>query len=242
MKKYYYKKSKKINLRSFGKIAGLFLSLTGIVSLFYVISPLISWQVYFAPVFAESSYQAPIPKTVVITKSTITTLFENATTGVDYTNAQNWFPRMVSKNAQSPKVSSYFLLVPKLGIKDALVSTVDYNLADHLVNYSGTAIPADNGNSVVIGHSTLPQLFDPKNYKTIFANAYKLVVGDEFLATVQNVEYKYKIFSITVVDPDDTSAFSQSYDNSYLTVITCTPPGTTWKRLIIRSALQKING
>ncbi|MBI3070309.1 MAG: sortase, partial [Candidatus Levybacteria bacterium] len=167
----------------------------------------------------------------------------NTITGVDYTNAQNWFPSYnppSGKEAGNPKVSSYALSIPKLKIKNATVSTVGYELDKYLVNYPGTAIPSDNGNAVVYGHSTLPQLFDPGNYKTIFATLYKLSVGDEVFATVENVTYRYKIFSVTVVDPSDTSIFSQTYDNSYLTLVTCTPPGTTWKRLIIKARLQKI--
>ena len=30
--------------------------------------------------------------------------------------------------------------------------------------------------------------------------------------------------NISVVEPSDTSIFQQDYDNSYLTLVTCTPP------------------
>ena len=93
---------------------------------------------------------------------------------------------------------------------------------------------------MIFGHSTLPQLFNAKDYKTIFANAYKLKNGDIIYATVKGVKYSYKIFKTIVVDPSDTSALEQDYDNSYLTLVTCTPPGTTWKRLVIKSRLERI--
>jgi sortase A len=130
--------------------------------------------------------------------------------------------------------------IPKLNIKDALVSAVDDDLAVHLVNLGGTALPPDKGNAVVFGHSTLPQLFDPKNYKTIFAKAYELKVGDELFTNVSGVIYKYRIYNITVVSPEDTSVLEQDYSDSFLTLITCTPPGTIWKRLIIRSRLETL--
>ena len=113
-------------------------------------------------------------------------------------------------------------------------------MAKHLVNYQGTGIPGKNGNAVIFGHSTLPQLFNPKDYKTIFANVYKLKNGDVIYAMINGVTYTYKIFKITVVDPENSSALVQDYDNSYLTLVTCTPPGTTWKRLIVKAVLQEI--
>ena len=121
-----------------------------------------------------------------------------------------------------------------------MVSTVDTDVGKHLVNYEGTSILGDKGNAVIFGHSTLPQLYNPKDYKTIFANAYKLKIGDNIYGFVNGVSYLYKIYNTTVVDPSDTSIFAQSYNNSYLTLVTCTPPGTVWKRLIIKARLEKI--
>ena len=159
----------------------------------------------------------------------------------DYTNAKNWFPNFHPSQALGkPKVLSYILSIPKIRIKDALVSTTDMDLGKHLVNYQGTSIPGDFGNAVIFGHSTLPQLYSPKDYKTIFANAYKLEIGDSIYSIVNGVTYLHKIYNITVVDPNDSSAFTQNYDNSYLTLVTCTPPGTVWKRLVIKARLSKV--
>lgn len=246
MAKYYYKKNSKVLKKAIFRLLGLVIFLGGILILLYVSFPLISWQIYFAPIFASQEIAVPIPKTTIVSETTIKSLIAEATnpiTGVDYTNAKNWFPTYkvpVEGKTESPKVSSYALSIPKLKIENATVSTVGYELDKYLVNYPGTAIPSDNGNAVIYGHSTLPALFNTKDYKTIFATAYKLTVGDEVFATVENVTYRYKIFNVTVVDPSDTSIFSQTYDNSYLTLVTCTPPGTTWKRLIIKARLQKI--
>jgi sortase A len=63
-------------------------------------------------------------------------------------------------------------------------------------------------------------------------------VGDQIILNVEGKDYTYEIFSTTVTTPDDVNIFSQSYDNSYLTLVTCTPPGTVWKRLIVRAVLK----
>jgi len=244
MSNYYYKKVKNYNKKPNKKILGILITIGGIFLLLYVMLPLISWQVYFAPVFASQNIEVPIPKTTVITPSNITSLIStsiNSLGRTDYTNAQNWFPNLnLEKQDKNQNALSYMLSIPSLGVYDATVSTVDYDLAKHLVNYPGTQIPPRNGNSVVFGHSTLPQLFNPKDYKTIFATLYKIKVGNEIFVKSSGVLYKYRVYSIIVVDPQDTSIFSQSYDDSYLTLVTCTPPGTTWKRLIVKSRLEKI--
>lgn len=114
------------------------------------------------------------------------------------------------------------------------------DLTKHLVQFNSDSIPPNEGNSVIFGHSTLPQLYDPNNYKTIFANAYKLTKGDKIIIETSNIKYNYRIESITVVEPTDTSPLAQNFSDSYITIITCTPPGTIWKRLIIKARLESI--
>lgn len=246
MNKYYYQHTKRVyhlSPKIIARIFGLFLFVIGIITVVYVFSPLIIWQFTLAPAFADSQITAPIPNRTILTPSLMKSLISSSLqslSGVDYTDVSNWFPGYAVSTNGTARVSSYFLTIPKLNITNAYVSTTDTNLANHLVSLSGTSIPPDKGNTVIFGHSTLPQLFDPKNYRTIFADAYKLQVGDTFQTTVNNIIYTYQIFSIDVVSPDDTSVLSQTYDDSYVTLITCTPPGTIWERLIIKARLKKL--
>lgn len=243
MPKYYiYQNQGKINPRKIARFLGLVVSLFSLSAIIYIFFPLLSWQVYFAPILANQDIAAPIPKTTIVNSSTLKSLFIDATNnfGTNYLDAGNWFPGYRIKTGGNVRVQSYILSIPNLKIKDAAVSTIDNELDKHLVNYGGTAIPPDNGNAVIVGHSTLPQLFNPHDYKTIFATVYKLRIGDEFLVTVTGVTYTYKIYNIIVTEPSDTSVFSQNYNESQISLITCTPPGTTWKRLIIKARLIKI--
>lgn len=243
MTAYYYKNNNTHYKRFFVRLCGLVLIVLGGSIFFYVSFPLLSWNIYFVPVFASSDLTIPIPKTTIVSKNLLGSLVQNASTiidGTDYQDARTWFPSYQNQNSKAPKTPQYFLSIPKLGITNAVVSTTDYDLDRHLVHYGGTSMPPDVGNAVIFGHSTLPQLFNPNNYKTIFANAYKLQVGDTITVKIENILYTYKIASILVVDPSDTSIFSQNFDGSYLTLVTCTPPGTTWKRLILRAQLEKL--
>lgn len=241
-KKYYIYRSKK-DFKKTARIFSVLLMIAGLLTLIYISFPLISWQIYFSPVFASQDIAVPIPKAKIVNSSTVKSLIYQVTEniGTNYSDAENWFPGYKpGKLKNTPEILSYRISIPKLNIKSAEVTTIDNSLDFHLVNYAGTAIPPNNGNAVIYGHSTLPQLFNPKDYKTIFATLHTLKVEDEISINVQNIEYFYKIFSIIIVDKTDTSIFTQTYDNSYITLVTCTPPGTTWKRLIVKARLQKI--
>lgn len=242
MRSIYIKKIKRKDNKKLLRFLSIGVIFFGLLIFGYVAFPFISWQIYFAPAFASADITTPVPKSQVINSFTLGSLLaeaKNTLAGVDYGNARNWFPDFKG-HTQTDSVPFYFLSISKLGIENAIVSTRSYDLSTHLVHYGGTAIPPDRGNAVIFGHSNLPQLFDAKNYKTIFANLYTLKMDDEIRAEVSGVGYLFKIYSITVVDATDTSIFAQEYDSANITLVTCTPPGTTWKRLIIKARLQKL--
>lgn len=230
------KKNPKIYLKLFG----IFLLILGISIIVYVFFPLISWQIYFAPIFASQDIASPIPKISIVSNNSVESLIGQASESftTDSTNAQNWFPTFKTQKRTDIRITTFKISIPKLNIKNANVSTIDTNLAKHLVNYPGTSIPPEKGNAVIFGHSTLPQLYNKSDYKTIFTNIYTLTPSDEIVVNVLGNEYKYKIESITVVDPENTSVLEQNYSDSFLTLVTCTPPGTIWKRLVIKARLE----
>lgn len=237
-----YKKSKN-NLKKLVRALAIVLLISGVLMTLYAFLPVISWQIYFAPVFASQSLSSPIPKLSIVDQKQIGSLFDSAALNLslDYTNAANWYPGYNPKStSRRNAIVTYRISIPKIDVINAKVGTNNTDLASNLVDYPGTALPPDKGNAVIFGHSTLPQLFNPKDYKTILANAYKLQTGDEILVNLPNITYKYKIINITIVDPEDTSVLEQTYNDSYLTLITCTPPGTIWKRLVIKAKLEPL--
>lgn len=228
-------------LKNILKILGVFLISFGILIIAYVFFPLFYWQLFFAPNFSDQRIITPIPNTELVTEKSIQNLFANATYNrVDSSDATTWFPKYrVEKNNQT-KIKSYTISIPKLKIKNAVVSTTDTDLTKHLVNYSDTPNPPEKGNAVIFGHSSLPQFFNPKDYKTIFTYLYKLQPGDEIIVNYSQKIYKYSVEDIILVDPEDISVLAQNYSSSYLTLVTCAPPGTVWKRLIIRATIRNI--
>ncbi len=228
------RKGKNLNYRLGFRVISIAILLVGLMMFLYTFFPIISWQVYFAPVFASAKIASPIANSVTFSPGSIEGLLSNAASQAttDFTNAYNWYPGLGHEAGQ---IVTYQISIPKIGVENATVTNKDSDLATHLVQFNSDTFPPKEGNTVIFGHSTLPQLFQPGNYKTIFANAYKLKPGDEIIVTQGGRNYMYKIENITVVEPTDTSVLAQDFSDSFITIITCTPPGTIWKRLVIKA-------
>lgn len=241
MNKTYYKKKRTVPTRVIIRACGALLTVGGLSIVLYIFLPLILWQITYAPIFAAQDVTSPIPRTKIVSASTVKSLITasiNSLEGIDYTNAQNWFPGY--SGTRNTIAKSYFLSIPKIHLGNVFVSGTDNDLSKHLVHFGDSALPGQKGTTIVFGHSTLPQLYNPTDYKTIFAHLHEIQVGDEIFASLDSVRYSYKIYNISIVDPDDTAVLTQNYDDSYITIITCTPPGTIWKRLVVQARLEKI--
>ncbi|MFS8158912.1 MAG: sortase domain-bontaining protein, partial [Candidatus Roizmanbacteria bacterium] len=55
-----------------------------------------------------------------------------------------------------------------------------------------------------------------------------------------DVSCEYEVFEKFEVTPDQVSVLAQQYDKPYLTLITCTPPGTVLRRLIVNARLKSL--
>lgn len=110
-------------------------------------------------------------------------------------------------------------------------SSVRQALQNGAIQIAGTALPGQNGNIFITGHSS-DLLWAKGNYKTVFALLNKLVVGDLIQLKYHDTEYSYKVSEIKVVQPTDASVLDQTKD-PILTLATCTPIGTTLRRLIV---------
>lgn len=156
---------------------------------------------------------------------------------VDYTNPKSWFPTAPVLPPQPSQITHYTLSIPKLGIEEATVQIGGEDLMQSLIQYHGTALPGQYGNTVIFGHSVLPQFFNPENYRTIFSTLPKLEEGDEILIEFDGIRYRYLVRKIIETAPEDISVLEQSYETQWLTLITCVPPGTYLRRLVVRSQL-----
>lgn len=161
----------------------------------------------------------------------------------DYTRASNWFAGGASKDDFiSSKITHYSIDIPALGIKDATVSMGGEDLSESLIQYPGTAIPGRQGNTVVFGHSILPQFFNPEDYLAIFSTLPHLDIGNRIYINYDGIKYKYVVENMFEVNPMDIKILEQKTNDVYLSLVTCIPPGHPLKpkRLIVRAKLEPV--
>jgi len=223
-----------------------FLLMSGLSIIIWAAYPIMAFEIFLTPKF--SVLIKPIPEGVIAEAMENRNIDNpSAILGVtdtfaetDYTKASNWFPKSPQRREEKEGGGDYTLSIPKLNIKDALVSVGGEDLNKSLIHYGGTGFPGEYGNAVIFGHSVLPAFFDPKNYRTIFSTLPTLANGDEIFTTYDGVTYRYVVWEMRVVSADDISVLEQKYDTSYVSLVTCVPPGTYWKKLIVKGRLEKI--
>lgn len=101
-----------------------------------------------------------------------------------------------------------------------------------VLHYGTTALPGQAGNGVYIGHSS-GALWRPGNYKWVFTHLEKTKVGDIISVEHRGIKYSYRIYETWVTAPTDLSVLAPT-DEPIITLITCTPVGTSTNRFIVR--------
>ena len=166
--------------------------------------------------------------------------------GLDFTKASSWFPGSVQNELfASPDYTNlppnlpdaYQISIPSLGIMDANVALKDEDLTKSLVHFPQTALPGQLGSPVIFGHSTIPTFYKKDQYKTIFSNLPKVKVGSDILVNFNGQEYTYRIQKTYEVKPNELWVLRQSYNDKTIKIVTCVPPGTTLRRLIVEGSL-----
>lgn len=134
--------------------------------------------------------------------------------------------------------------VPVVGVKnenliarkwEQLEKDIQGALRNGVIHYPGTALPGENGNVVLTGHSSY-YAWDPGRFKDVFALLHDVRIGDKAVVYFNQKKYIYEVFDIKIVLPKDVDVLKPS-DSEQLTLITCTPIGTNLKRLIVTAKL-----
>ena len=216
----------------------------------FVAYPMVSYQFKDTDLLARFKVQGMLSPASYESQATDESLGPTVVKGVDYTKASAWFPGSIQNDlfALEEKNNSatdhvrpdyYSVSIPSLGITDAKVSFKDDDLTKHLVHYPQTALPGQLGSPVIFGHSTLPQFYDPQKYTAIFSTLPKVKVGADIFVNYDGIEYTYRISKTYEVKPNELWVLRQDYSQKTLKVVTCVPPGTTLRRLIVEAELVR---
>lgn len=102
----------------------------------------------------------------------------------------------------------------------------------HFAMPGANSVPGQVGNVAISGHSS-NDLFEPGDYKFVFAQLDKLNQGDTIYANYEGTRYTYTVTKKEVVGPKDGNKLAYATDKPMLTLITCTPLGTSTNRLLV---------
>lgn len=154
-----------------------------------------------------------------------------------------------SREAQSPKMTpvdgAFGIIIPKLGANAKIIPSVDpYDsqeyqqaLARGVAHAKGTALPGETGNVFLFSHSSV-NFYEANRYNSVFYLINKLETGDTIDLYYQGVPYTYSVTDKKLVAPTDVSYLTKQVPNPTLTLMTCWPPGTTLKRLLVFGELD----
>lgn len=209
------------------------LTIIGIFSIVFAIWPYLSWKIVTLPKLTRIIDEAPIPQGQVLSGTAIP---QNNVQVISEPDGFSYFSTDFKPQGVRPK--EFSLSIPKLKIENAKVKVDSTIFSENLALFPGTAIPGDVGNAFITGHSVLPQFNDPKNYRTIFTKLPDLEIGDDVYIQLEDETLHYTVLYSKVVDPKDLSVLSPiSQNGRNLTLMTCVPPGSSSKRLVVITSL-----
>lgn len=132
------------------------------------------------------------------------------------------------------------LIIPKLNVDvpvhfgiqlSEVMNAMNYGVAHYRIS-GASAFPGEIGNLVITGHSA-GDVYSSNQYKFIFSGLERLEDGDLVYVNYNSVRYTYKVTKKEVVEPTNVSALIYPTEKPMLTLITCTPLGTSRYRLLV---------
>lgn len=132
------------------------------------------------------------------------------------------------------------VIIPKINVEIPVVygvNTFDDQATQNalqggVVHYADTALPGQDGNGVIVGHSS-NNILNPGHYKFAFVLLSRLDNGDTFYLQKDGKRYTYQIYKKEIVKPTDVSVLGPADKLATFSLITCDPPGTSTNRLVV---------
>lgn len=132
------------------------------------------------------------------------------------------------------------LIIPKLNVDvpirfglalSDVMSAMNNGVAHYRIA-GASAYPGEVGNFIITGHSA-GDVYSSNPYKYIFSGLERLESGDLIYVNYNSVRYTYKVTQKSVIEPTNVAALVVNTDRPIITLVTCTPLGTSRYRLLV---------
>jgi sortase A len=145
-----------------------------------------------------------------------------------------------TESKTNPIDRNFGIVIPKIGANSKIIPQVDpYDskiyqeaLTKGVAQAKGTAMPDQIGNIFLFSHSSV-NLLEASRYNSIFFLLSKLEKNDEIDIYYKNLKYRYQVTEIKIVEAKEISYLNIVSKAKTLTLMTCWPPGTSLKRLLV---------
>ncbi len=135
------------------------------------------------------------------------------------------------------------LIIPKLnvdvpvhfGVSGNDTDAINAAMENGVTQFSipgASALPGQIGNLVISGHSA-GDIYSNNQYKFIFSGLERLSNGDLLYIDYNGTRYTYSVTKMETVEPTNVAALVYETTKPMLTLVTCTPLGTSRYRLLV---------
>ena len=176
----------------------------------------------------------------ILVKTVYPIVFEEARYQIK--QVQTKAPNSIELAVITPIDTEFSIQIPKINANAKIIANVDpYNekeyqkkLSQGVAHSKGSALPDTLGNMFLFAHSS-QDFFVASRYNAVFYLLNKLEQGDSITIYYKNTPYVYQVTNKRIVLPQDVQYMKSIGNNETLTLMTCWPAGTTFKRLLIKA-------
>lgn len=166
---------------------------------------------------------------------------------VNYRTRSSHPTKPFSPTEIQPLDPQFGIIIPKLGANARIIANVDpYDsrlyqtaLTKGVAHAKGTVFPGQIGNVFLFAHSSV-NFYEAMRYNAVFYLVTKLEKGDEIILYYQGTPYRYRITHKELVDASAISYLTRQATEKQVTLMTCWPPGTTFKRLVVTGLIAPL--
>lgn len=152
------------------------------------------------------------------------------------------------KREIKPVDRQFGIVIPKIRANAKIIPNVDpYNADDYqlaltqgIAHAQLTVFPGETGNVFLFSHSSV-NFLEARKYNSVFYLLYRMEKGDEIDLYRNGGKFKYIVTRIKTVGADEVKYLQGEGPKKTVTLMTCWPPGTTYKRLLVIGELQEKN-
>lgn len=139
-----------------------------------------------------------------------------------------------------PVDQEFGIVIPKINANAKVIRNVNpyvpaiyqQALSQGVAHAQGTGLPGEKANIFLFAHSS-GNWYQANRFNSVFYLLYKLEKQDLIEVYFHKQKFAYQVTDKVYVDPSSVEYLSRHSLEETLTLMTCWPPGTTNKRLIV---------